>query len=611
MATASEIVTEAFELAQSYAADARNALTTYLNGLNALNYSAPTVTVTWSSIAAPALPDVPDIPVLPTIESATIDSPIDFTESAPTFTIDSTFEDAPTVTIPEAPALTFGEVPQIPAVGEVSIPAVPTYTMPDAPTLLSLGTATLSGADFREDQHDELLTSPTLTLVSPTPYSYTEAAEYTSALLSSLKDKLGARLQGGTGLSAEVEQAIWDRARSRENSVSLGNELEVLRTSEGLGFKLPAGVTAAQLRSAQLETSSKNSSLSRDIAVKQADLEQTNLKEAIAEGIGLESKLVDYSFQLERLTFESAKEAAANAVEVQNLAVRQYAGLVAGYEAFIKGYSAVIDSQTKKVEIYKAELQAEQTKAQINSTLIDQYRASIDAVKAQISVYQVQIEGAKALVDLEKLKVEAVSEQIRAYVAGVNAQTAKIESFKASVQAQGAVVEIYRTKAAAFSSVVGAQTEKARADLGRYEATIRAKALEWDGFKSRIEAERARLLALTSQSSSLVDGFRAAASAVEAKANSQARLWETQIRDYEAGQNIVLAASKMNTEAFISTRQAQIDSAKVGAQVYAQLTSSAYSIVNASAGISGSGSTSVNYSYGGDVTSDVTPLTVA
>lgn len=611
MATASEIVTESFELAQLYATDARNSLTTYLNGLNALNYSAPTVTVTWNSIAAPVLPDVPDIPTLPVIEAAVISSPSDFTETAPTFTIDSVFEAAPEVTLPEAPTLIFGEAPEVPVIGEVAIPDVPTYTMPNAPTLLSVGTATLNDADFREDQHEALLAAPTLTLVSPTPYSYTQSEEYTSSLLAALKDKMGARLQGGTGLSAEVEQAIWDRARSRENSVSLGNELEVLRTSEGLGFKLPAGVTAAQLRSAQLETSSKNSSLSRDIAVKQAELEQTNMKEAIAEGVGLESKLIDYSFQLERLTFESAKEAATNAVEVQNLAVRQYLGLVSGYEAFVRAYTAVVDSQTKKVEVYKAELQAEQTKAQINSTLVDQYRASIEAVKAQIGIYQVQIEGAKALVDLEKLKVEAVSEQVRAYVAGVNAQTAKIESFKASVQAQGTVVDIYRTKAAAFSSVVGAQTEKAKADLSRYEAAIRAKALEWDGFKSRIEAERARLLALTSQSSSLVDGFRAAASAVEAKANSQARLWETQIKDYEAGQSIVLSASKMNTESFISTRQAQIDSAKVGAQVYAQLTSSAYSIVNASAGISGSGNTSVNYSYGGDVTSDVTPLTVA
>ena len=47
----------------------------------------------------------------------------------------------------------------------------------------------------------------------------------------------------------------------------------------------------------------------------------------------------------------------------------------------------------------------------------------------------------------------------------------------------------------------------------------------------------------------------------------------------------------------------------MGAQVYAQLTSSAYGMINASASISGSANNSVSYSYGGDVNADVSPKT--
>lgn len=58
-------------------------------------------------------------------------------------------------------------------------------------------------------------------------------------------------MNGGTGLAPAVEQAIWDRARSRETQTALANQTEVMRTSEALGFPLPSGVLASQLRAAQ------------------------------------------------------------------------------------------------------------------------------------------------------------------------------------------------------------------------------------------------------------------------------------------------------------------------------------------------------------------------
>ena len=54
--------------------------------------------------------------------------------------------------------------------------------------------------------------------------------------------------------------------------------------------------------------------------------------------------------------------------------------------------------------------------------------------------------------------------------------------------------------------------------------------------------------------------------------------------------------------------EARRDAAKAGTQVYAQLVASSYGMVNASAGISGSASMSVGYSYGGDVSGAVSPV---
>ncbi len=77
-------------------------------------------------------------------------------------------------------------------------------------------------------------------------------------------------------------------------------------------------------------------------------------------------------------------------------------------------------------------------------------------------------------------------------------------------------VDMYRTKAQAFSAKVG--------------------------------AEQARIQALGLQSNALLDGYRAAATSVTAKAEMQTKVWETQIHQYEADQNISLNAQKINAD---------------------------------------------------------------
>lgn len=613
MSSPAELVTQTFARAEGYASAATAALGTYLSAMTGLNYSAPTVSVTWNSIAPPALPDLPSAPTLPTVEFEAPSTPGAFSGALPTVVIDDFSEAAPEIEIGVAPTVAYGAVPAIPSIGDITTPSAPNVTMPTAPSLLTLASVTLDAIDLRAEWLDELASgAPTLTLVAPTPYSYTRGDEYVSELLSLLGTKFVSIINdGGTSLSAAAEAAIWNRAREREQALALANEAEVLRSSDALGFGLPSGVIAMQLRQAQQDGLGKASSLSRDIAVKQAEMEQDNMKLALQEGVKLEGQLVDYSYKLEQLTFESAKTAAENAVATYNAAVTNYQALVEGYKAFASAYQTVINGQNAIVEIYKAQLQAEQTKAQINSTLVEQYRVGIEAGRIQVEIYNSQVQAARTLVDIEKTKIEAAGEQIRAYTAQVNAETSKVEAYKAQVGAQQAIAEIYRIKTQAYSAKVSGQAEKARVLLAELDTALKAKALEWDGYKAQIEGERARITALAAQSGVLVDGYKAAALAIEAKANSTARLWETQIKDYEASQNVSLTAAKMNTEAFLSTRQAQQDTAKVGAQVYAQLTSSAYTMTHAQAHIQGSGETSVSYQYRGEVSSDVSPMTSA
>jgi hypothetical protein len=607
-------VGDVFAKADTFATTAYKKAESFVNSLNSTLYAPPSISVTWNSIAPPSIEALPSTPVLPVISfDIPGGQPGALTLSDPDIAIDDFDEAAPDLSIPAAPTLSYGVAPTVPVVGNVAVPAAPTIAQVPTPALLSLSTVSFAGVDLKESWLDDLSDIPNLDIVAPTSYTYSRGPEYQSALLDTLKVKLGQRMQGGTGLDPIVEQQIWARSRDRETNIALGNEQEIMRQSEAFGFQLPSGVLAAQLRAAQQDYYDKLSAFSRDVSIKQAEMEQQNLKDSISAGLQLEAQLVDYSWKLEQLAFDTAKQYADNAIQVHAAAVERFNALLQGYKVYADVYKSIIDGQLAKVEVYKAQLSAEETKATINATLVQQYKAQVEASLSQVEIYRAQVSAAETLVQLEQAKIGAAGEQIRAYVAQVNAETAKVEAYKAQVAAEATKVDVYRNKAQAFSAKASAQADRARANISRFTALAQAKTAEWEGYRAKVGAEQARIQALGLQSSSLLDGYRVAATAVTAKAEMQTKIWETQIRQYEAGQNITLQAAKINADNLMTANNARLDASKVGAQVFAQLTASAYGMLNASAGVSGSSgtSTTVSYNYSNDTTSPANTITRA
>ncbi len=592
------LVTGQFAQAQNYANTAQTQVASFLETLNtAAAYTVPTIDVTWNSIAAPDSVAMPAEAVLDAVTYEEPTLPDAFTPEMVTVDAISFTEPAPSTSFPVAPTITVGTMPTIPEVGDVTLPTSPTLTMPDAPALLSLDTPTFGGIDLHEDWLTKLEDIPTLSLVEPTPYSYSVGPEYASALLTALQQVITTRLGGGTGLDPAVEQAIWDRARDRETKIALGNEADIQRTSEALGFALPAGVVADQIRVTQQGYYDKLSGLSRDIAIKQADLEQENLKQAIEQGIALEAKLIDYSYQLERLTFEAAKELADNSIAIYNGQIEQYKALLSAYQVYSEAYKTMISAELAKVDVFKALVEAEKSKADINKVLVDQYEAQIRASLAQVDIFKAEVDAAKTLVEIEGLKISAAGEQIKAFVAQINAETAKVEVFKAGVEAEVSKVQVYKVKADAFAAQAGVQVEVARIGIANLDAQVRAKSLEWDGYRSKLDAQKYVMQGLLQSNEQLLAQYKTEGELGLAQYGAAVKRWEVQVKDYEAGKQLAMQASKINGDAAMHAASVRADAAKVGAQVYAQLAGSAYSMARVSADIGYKGNTSVTYQY--------------
>lgn len=584
-----KIVEDKYARAVELAETASREVAGFQQALNNSIYQPPQISVRWQTLAAPNLPPIPNMPTLPTenfVEPG--GQPVPLTASMDDVQIDDFDIPLPALDFGQAPELTIGQAPVLPQVRDVAIPDAPDITLPDAPQFLQLQTHSFGGVNLHEDWLDKLDDIPELSILQPAPFAYSPGARYASQLLDNLKATLNARIQGGTGLVPAVEQQIWDRSRDRETHLALAREQEVLRGAEALGFPLPSGVLAGQLADARREYHDKLSGLSRDIAIKQAELEQANMRESIQFALQLETTLLEDCYKLEMLAFEAAKTAADNAIAAHNAALEHFKALLDGYRAYATAYETVIKAELNKVEVFKALLAAEETKANINKSLVDRYKAQIEGSMAAVEIYKARVGAAQTLVELERARIQAGGEQVRAFVATVNAETAKADIYKARVGAEATKVEAVGALARAYGSKVGAQAERARVEVAKFQAHVAAKSLEWDGWKARLSAATARIEAAARRASIMVDGYRAGAAAAEAQATSYMRRWEADVKQYEASQELTFRVAQANAQAVQHANDARMEAAKVMLATSMQKVASSWSAVSASAQISGS-----------------------
>lgn len=90
---------------------------------------------------------------------------------------------------------------------------------------------------------------------------------------------------GGTGLNPAVEQQIWQRSRDRLTLEGARADSTTMLEFGRRGFALPTGVMTAQLQANRFEQLTKLQEQSRDIAIKQAEIEVENLKFAVDKAV--------------------------------------------------------------------------------------------------------------------------------------------------------------------------------------------------------------------------------------------------------------------------------------------------------------------------------------
>jgi len=595
---AAALVTQGFDTAQNYATTAFNDAMAFLTQLGnttaALQQFPPvdgSLTPIAQAIAGLTLPTPPVAPTgltlnLPTVPAQPALIPVAGIDvsAAPQFTatpplIDLSFG---------PPAALDATVPAPPTLAPVTLPSEPVLSLPLVPSLVGI---TVPSAP--------LLNLPTFTAVTPDSplapayiFSFAESA-YTDQLLADLKTQLDAWVNGAsTGLAPAVEQAIWDRDRAREIVASQRKLGESMRTFAMRGFTKPPGALNLDIQQALQDSQGVVSQASREIMVKQAELEQSNRHFAFETAWKVEEGLMTYNGQMAQRAFEAAKFAQQVGIDIFHELVARYATDIQAYVAQVEVYKAAIQAELAKLDIYRAELDGQRLLSEINMQSVEIYKAQISAAQALVELFRTEVEAANTQALVNKTQIEAFAAQVGAYAEQVRAKASEYEAYATRVSAEVSKMNVFKVEAEAYDSQVTGF--KATVD-----ALVAAKTIEMDVsqrlpldvfksltevYRTQVGAEVERVDALNKTYATAGQVFAQEMSAVKSEADIAV-----------AASNLRIEAAKANVQLVTEQVTLLVEAIKGGAQVAAQIAAAALSAVNLSGQIGDHVSYGVSY----------------
>ena len=495
-----------------------------------------------------------------------------------------------------SPPAGLSEVISAPIITSRSAPAKPTYSAPQ----------------FNAFRPDDLTAAPTNL---PTQFStaYSEAGPSTVAMvngyvdamlakynpryaeqIAAIENQLATYMAGGTGLKPAVENAIYERSRSKADAEARRVRESALKDMAERGFTLPTGALTSAIQQARQAGADTNAAASREIVVMQAEMEQKNLQFAVTTSTALRSTLLNASLSymqnlvsINGQAIDYAKSVVGMVVETYNIAQKIFAAKLDAYRADAAVFETQLKSALAGVELYKAEIDGFNALLGSDRQQVEVYKARIDTLQTLSNVYKSNIEATVAEASLEKLKLELFQTQVQSYAATVNAKNAEWQAYQAEIAGETAKINVYRAEVDAyqaqvqgFKALIDSKVAAVQAQTAQNTAITQQNIAAQDVFKVTVQqkGEVARTQIATGQL--LVQAYEANAQASASNARSYAEY-------YKAVSSTNIEVSRTGIQAVLSATQiAQANATNIArvassnAQTYGQLASSALAGMN-------------------------------
>jgi hypothetical protein len=511
----------------------------------------------------------------------------------PNITFNAFSPDFTSVTLPAAPLKPAGRTePTKPnSFGTVDLPAnFVSPGDPNLPSLLHLDLPTFVPLSF-----------PTLTATPPTfegsPIStHLQWSEvpYTPDNISAVAAKLQAMWAGGSGIPAEIENAIWERASGREDLTAMRDISAASKEFAGRGFTMPPGMLVARVDAIREDSQLKKNSLSRDAALKATDVQIENMRFACTTAIAAENVLIGIWDNTAKRQLEAAKITLDSQLAFYNAQVALFNAKQSAYTTAANIFKIEIDAELSKLQAYKMQLEGEMAKGQINEQNVKLYAEQYRAIAVKAETYKVMMEGAQIQSNVVKNKVDVYRAEIESFAQLLQSDKLTYEIYQAQVNGELAKVQVLDAQVRAYASYIQGEGVKADVTHKNNQSRIAQNELLVKQFMANVEkdkslmaaqvstvqangaAHQANISRYTAQAGVQQEGIKLQIQASEAEMARSLQLYDVEIKKYIA-----------DMEQMIRVSTTQLEAMKGAGQIAATLAAGAMAGISISSNVSG------------------------
>lgn len=418
--------------------------------------------------------------------------------------------------------------------------------------------------------------------------------------MARIETQLSKYLDGGTGLAPAVEDAIYARARGKNDAEARRVRDASYGEAAGRGFTLPTGALMSAMQQARQASADNNARAASDIVVMQAEMEQKNLQFAVSASASLRATMVNATLSymqslvgLNGQALDSAKSLLGATIELYNAQVKAFSVRLDGYRAEAAYYELKLKGALAKIEVYRGEISAMEALGNVDQLRVNLHRSRIDAISSLAGMYKTQVEAVVSRASLEKLKLDLFQSQVQSHSAQVQAKNAEWQGYSAQISGQAAQAGLYSEQARAHNTRIEGIKLKLGAQVETIKAQIATNQSKTDKVKAATEIFSTVARARTSMTASRIDLQKQELASYSEKLKSEIAMAQWGMDRYKTVANYVIESEKIKLEAYKTNANLQVaqmkalsDVSVAGAGIEGNLASAAMSGINAVAVLS-------------------------
>lgn len=496
------------------------------------------------------------------------------------------------ISIPDAPALpSFGQLPDEPVLADVEFPDSPVLTLPGVPALDEITLPAFNEALIPEltagvPEFEESPISAVFNWAEPT---------YSPVVMEEVLAVIRRMWDGGLGIPAAVENAMWERALDQEDVAVSRAVSEAFNEHSSRGFTTPTGMLARRTDAIRAEGERRKAGLRREITIEVAKTHVENARFAVTNGIAAENVYFNIHTNAAQRLFEAEKARVELRVTVYNAMVAVYNARIERFKAEVGAYSARLQVI---LDTFKARLAAETARGELNAQRVQIYSEQIRALVSTIAIYEAEVRAASAKTEAVRNTVDVYRARLQGYAEQVNAAKLPFDVYKIRVDAETAKTGIIDAEARSYAALVSGRVSAAEVQAKYAQLTSMGNEQRISQYSALLDGEKARMQAQLGTIQALADAYKADVGRYEAEVRRETAIAETEMQAHTSAERVKVANFEARVKEYqvqmelITQRSAQmLESIKAAGSISATLAAGAMAGINVGASVSGSGQT--------------------